>query len=49
LFRDPGLTVFGTRWPLFDVGGAIAIAGLAATFAVSAFQNGRALYRLERI
>ena len=39
--------IAGERVLLFDVGGAVAIAGLVATFLVSALKNGRHLYRLE--
>ena len=39
----------GNKWLLFDVGGAVAIAGLLLAFVVSAVTNGVALYREERL
>lgn len=47
LLRSPFVSIAGERLLLFDVGGAVAIAGLAATFIASAVTNGRYLYRLE--
>jgi archaetidylinositol phosphate synthase len=47
LMRSDFITVFGDRWLLFDLGGAIATAGLLTAFAVSAVRNGMALYREE--
>jgi phosphatidylglycerophosphate synthase len=47
LLRSPDISVFGMRVLLFDAGGAIAAAGLLATFSVSAIRNTRALYRAE--
>jgi archaetidylinositol phosphate synthase len=49
LMRSEYVTVFGSRWLLFDVGGAVGIAALVLTFAVSALHNGTALYREERL
>ena len=49
LMRAAEVTVFGHRWLLFDVGGAVGIAGLLLTFAWSAMANGMALYREERL
>ena len=49
LMRSDEVAIFGNRWLLFDVGGAVAIAGLAIAFAVSALRNGIALYREERL
>jgi hypothetical protein len=46
---DPTVTVLGRTWLLFDVGGAIAIAGLLVTLATSAVRNTRALYRAEPV
>ena len=44
----PNVTPFGWGpFALFDVGGAVAIAGMAAAFLVSALRNGRHLYREE--
>ena len=39
--------LFGKRFLLFDVGGVIAIAGIAVTTIVSVIRHTRALYRLE--
>jgi archaetidylinositol phosphate synthase len=47
--RAPEVVLFGRDWLLFDVGGAVGIAGLLLAFAVSAVRNGVALYREERI
>jgi archaetidylinositol phosphate synthase len=47
LLRSPYVTIAGERMLLFDVGGAVAIAGLVATFVASAFRNGKYLYTLE--
>ena len=47
LLRSPEVTLFGSRFLLFDVGGAIAIAGLLMTAIVSAIGNTRTLYRAE--
>jgi archaetidylinositol phosphate synthase len=49
LMRSDTVSLFGHRWLLFDVGCAIGIAGLVITFALSALQNGAALYREERL
>ena len=43
------VTMAGYGVRLFDVGAAIAIAGLAVTFIVSAARNTRALYRAEPV
>jgi phosphatidylglycerophosphate synthase len=46
----PVVTPFG--WgpvPLFDIGGAVAVAGMAGAFAASAWRNARELYRAEPI
>jgi phosphatidylglycerophosphate synthase len=43
------VTIAGRGLPLFDAGAAIAIAGLAVTFVVSAARNTRALYRAEPV
>jgi len=48
LMRADAVTLFGHRWLLFDVGGAVGIAGFLLTFAVAAIKNGVALYREER-
>jgi phosphatidylglycerophosphate synthase len=47
LLSSDTVTIFGSQYLLFDVGGAVAIAALTLTFLVSAVGNGRALYRLE--
>ena len=47
LLRSEFVTMFGSRLLLFDVGGAVAIVGLVATFIASAVHNTRTLYRAE--
>jgi len=47
LIRDPYVTVAGTRLLLFDLGGAVAVVGLAAALLVTVFRNTRTLYRRE--
>ena len=47
LLRSPDVSILGTRYLLFDVGGVVAIAGLLATFVVSSVVNTRTLYRRE--
>jgi hypothetical protein len=47
LLRSPEVTMFGYQLLLMDVGGAVGVAGLLATFAASAVANTRALYRAE--
>ena len=49
LMRSDFVSIFGNQWLLFDVGGAVGIAGLLLTFVVSAVTNGVALYREERL
>jgi len=49
LMRSAFVTPFGHSFLLFDVGGAVGIAGLLLTFAVSALRNGVALYKEERL
>lgn len=44
---SPWITVGGVDIRLFDLGGAIAIAGMLAVFAVSSVRNTRALFRAE--
>jgi hypothetical protein len=41
------VTIAGTDFLLFDVGGVVAIAGLVLTFVVSTISNTRALYVAE--
>jgi phosphatidylglycerophosphate synthase len=47
LLRSEFVSLLGYRVLLFDVGGAVAIAGLLATFIASAVRNTRTLYRAE--
>src|SRR5919112_275007 len=47
LLQSDFVTVAGTKYLLFDVGGAVAIAGLGLTFIVSTIANTRALYKAE--
>jgi len=49
LMRSDFVTPLGHRWLLFDVGGAVGIAGFLLTFAYSAMANGVALYKEERL
>jgi archaetidylinositol phosphate synthase len=49
LMRSDSVSLFGHRWLLFDVGGAVGIAGLLLTFAMAAIRNGVALYREEKL
>jgi|SRR5678816_2827166 len=49
LMRSAFVTPFGHSFLLFDVGGAVGIAGLLLTFAGSALSNGVALYNEERL
>ena len=47
LMRSEVVALAGHRWLLFDVGGAVGIAGFLLTFAAAAIRNGVALYREE--
>ncbi len=49
LLVHPNAVIFGQTFRLFDVGGAVGIAGLLVTFLVSAAKNTRTLYRAEPI
>ena len=49
LLVHPDATLFGRTYRLFDVGGAIAVAGLFVTLLFSAITNARALDRAEPI
>ena len=49
LFFRPVVTIFGERYRLFDVGGAVGIAGMAAMLVWSAVRHTRQLYRAERL
>ena len=43
----PDATVFGATFRLFDIGGVVAIAGLAVAFVTTGIRNTVALYRDE--
>jgi archaetidylinositol phosphate synthase len=47
LLRSPHVTVLGDQYLLFDIGGAVAIAALLATFVTAAVKHTRLLYRAE--
>lgn len=47
LVRDPMVTVLDERYPLFDVGGAVAAVGMVVTLLVTVARNTRTLYRRE--
>ena len=47
LLRSAEVSIFGSRYLLFDVGGAVAIAALFLTFVTSSVMNTRLLYRAE--
>lgn len=47
LLRSPYSTILGHRWLLFDVGGAIAAAGMLAMAIATTLRHTFALYRLE--
>ena len=49
LMRRMSCSILGHQWLLFDVGGAVAIAGFLLTFVVGAIRNGVALYQEERL
>jgi len=49
LLTHPHVHVLGAEFRLFDFGGAIAIAGMAAMTVVSGLRHIRYLYRLERL
>ena len=49
LMRADSVQMLGHRWLLFDVGGAVGIAGLLLTFVRSAVANGVALFKEERL
>jgi archaetidylinositol phosphate synthase len=49
LMRSDSVLMFDHRWLLFDVGGAVGIAGFLLTFAVAAVSNGVALYQEEKL
>jgi archaetidylinositol phosphate synthase len=45
--NHPSVTFLGFHGRLFDLGGLIAIAGMATAFAIAAIRNTKALYRAE--
>lgn len=47
VFRGSGVEIFGIRHRLFDVGGAVAIAGMFAALLASVLRHTRQLYRAE--
>ncbi|CAN5557022.1 hypothetical protein BH23ACI1_BH23ACI1_20200 [soil metagenome] len=49
LLRSGSVNVFGGAYLLFDIGGAVAIVALAATFVTAAVRHTRLLYTRERI
>ena len=49
LMHSDAITLFGHRWLLFDVGGAVAIAGVLMAFVANAVRNGIALYNEEKL
>ena len=49
LMRSDYVAIFGHQWLLFDIGAAVAAAGVLIAFAVSAVKNGIALYQEERL
>jgi hypothetical protein len=48
LFR-PLVQIFGARFRLFDVGGAVGIAGMALMLLTAVVQHTRTLYESERV
>jgi len=49
LIYRPHARIFGHQYLLYDVGGVIAIVGMALVLVVSSIQNTHALYELERL
>src|SRR2546430_12630717 len=49
LVWHPNAHLAGTDWRLFDVGGAMGIAGMGLMLAVAITQHTRALYAAERL
>ena len=49
LLTHPHIHILGAEFRLFDFGGSIAIAGMAAMTAISGLRHLRYLYRLERL
>ena len=49
LFYRPVVGLFGRRFLLFDVGGAVGIAGMGLMLVWTALRHTRELYRAERL
>jgi len=49
LLYRPMASLFGYRFPLFDAGGVVGIAGMFLMLIVSSIRNTAALYRAERL
>jgi phosphatidylglycerophosphate synthase len=49
LIYRPHARIFGHRYLLYDIGGVVAIVGMALILVVSSIQNTHALYDLERL
>jgi phosphatidylglycerophosphate synthase len=49
LLTRPAPALFGQTWALFDIGGAVAIAGLLVIVIITAASHARMLYRAEPI
>jgi archaetidylinositol phosphate synthase len=51
LFINPraGMILWGGRYSMFDIGGAVAIVGMAVVLAASVIQHTRALYKAEPV
>ncbi len=49
LLWHPDAHVAGTDWRLFDVGGAVGMAGMGLMLGVSVAQHTRALYNAQRL
>ena len=49
LFYRPSVTLLGERYLLFDVGGALGVAGMAAMLLHSVWKHTAVLYRAERL
>jgi archaetidylinositol phosphate synthase len=51
LFLNPraGMILFGERYSMFDIGGAVGIVGMAVVLAASVIRHTRALYRAEPV
>jgi phosphatidylglycerophosphate synthase len=47
LLNSPHTRIFGHRFLLFDVGGIVAVIGMAAMLIISSIKNTHALYKLE--